>query len=103
MIHPDRRLHPLLDDAAAVLLAAGCADPFATTPALRLRCLYAGKRLQAVGARPSRSPTESLDDLPGAVILAILVLALLANDPEVSTDARLDAQDALRVVLVELG
>ncbi len=104
MIGADRGLRALLDDVAQVLLAAGCADPFTSGAALRLRCLLAGERLQDVGARPgSGRSTASIDDLPGVVIVAILVVALLADDAEIWTDALSDAQDALRAVLVELG
>lgn len=104
MIDPERGVRALLDDAAIVLLTAGCADPFTTTPSLRLHCLLAGERLQAIGAWPHRGrPTASTDNLHGVVIVAILVLALLADDPGTSSDAASEAQDALHAVLVELG
>ncbi len=104
MIDADRGLRALLDDVAQVLLAAGCADPFTTTPALRLRCMLAGERLQDVGALPRRGrTTASLEALPGVVIVAIAVLTLLGDDIGELNEARKQAQDALRAVLVELG
>lgn len=104
MIDADRGLRALLDDTAQVLLATSRADPFTTTPALRLRCLSAGERLQDVGATPGRGRmTASLDMLPGAVIVATLVLAVLSDDIDGSSRAREHALDALRAVLAELG
>jgi hypothetical protein len=57
-----------LDGAATLLLAVGCADPFATDPAVRLRCLWAVERLRAVGARPERDFELLMSDQVSATI-----------------------------------
>jgi hypothetical protein len=61
-----------LDGAATCLLAVGCADPFETEPAVRVRCLWAVEQLRAIGARPERDLQPLAGDLVGATIRAAL-------------------------------
>ena len=51
----------VLDWAATLLLAAGCADPMRVRSTVRMPCLQAAEQLRAAGARPRRdlSPADA--------------------------------------------
>jgi hypothetical protein len=108
VVDRDRGAVALLDDVVTVLVCAGYADPFSTTAAMRLRCLFAAGRLEALGARPDRAAetTTHLDDvtvLSGLIVIAIAVTILLAEDPSTDDLALDEARHALHAVLTELG
>jgi hypothetical protein len=95
----------LLDDVTTALLGAGYSDPFDTTPAVRLRCLFAASRLEALGTRAdrARAMTACLADLNGSIVVAIVVTMLLEISSP-SDDLALDeARQALHDALTALG
>jgi hypothetical protein len=86
-----------------VLVRVAYAEPFSTTAAMRLRCLFAAGRLEALGARPDRAAetTAHLDDLSGPIAIAVTIL--LEEDPSTDDLALDEARHALHAVLTELG
>lgn len=107
LAEPERGALVVLDDAASWLLAVAWSHPADTSPGARLRCLSAADQLCAVGARATRAGVPpSADDVVGAVVVALAVLAALADSASAvgasSVDALAEAQDALRAVLLEL-
>jgi hypothetical protein len=105
VVDPERGVIALLDDAATALVGAGYADPFSTTPAMRLRCLFAASRLEALGARPDRATatTVCLDDLNGLIVVGLVVTMLLETSPATEVLTLAEARKALHEALIELG
>ena len=92
----------VLDWAATLLLAAGCADPMRVRSTVRMPCLQAAEQLRAAGARPRRdlSPTrvERVRELLRAALSELDTLpASAASLPAVH-----EAAAATRAALAEL-
>lgn len=104
VVDPERGAVALLDDVATALVGAGYADPFTTTPGMRLRCLWASGRLEAVGARPDRSATTvNFDELSGLIVVALVVTMLLEHNPSQQASVLVEAREALHAALLELS
>lgn len=92
-----------LDCAAAQLLEVGWADPFATSPGVRLHCLWAVELLRTAGANPPRPPVGlTAREARPRIRLALATLAALP--PDVAAQASvLDAAAAARAALDALN
>jgi hypothetical protein len=92
-----------LDQAASLLLAVGCADPFGTDRGARLRCLWAVEQLRSVGARPDRVLDPITDDAVAGILGAALT-ALGSPQPSLAGDPPVvDAIAAARAALKSTG
>jgi hypothetical protein len=94
---PESKLGPL-DAAATALLALGCADPFSTDPAIRVRCLWMAEQLRVVRAHAERRLEPLAADDVGDTIRATLdAFASLPPDLVAQSEVA-DAISALRAV-----
>jgi hypothetical protein len=103
VVDPERGVIALLDDVATALIGAGYADPFSTTPAMRLRCLFAAGRLEALGARPDRTTATTVcrEHLNGMVVVGLVVTMLLETSLPIEDLSLAEARKALHEALSE--
>lgn len=103
MIDEGLGLLALLDDVAAALVDAGYQSPYASTPALRLRCIRAGECLEALGACSRRGRSPRGLRLNATIVTALIVLLMLETDSDTDTGEVEDTRRALHAALRELA
>ena len=93
----------VLDWAATLLLAAGCADPIRVRSTVRLPCLDAAEQLRAAGGRARRALSPVRAERVRDLLRAALHELDTVPAPAADLPAVREATAATRAALAELG